>query len=110
MKRKKVSELEDEIENLRIKIKQTSDEDEKNALLAEKKKKEKDLKREKGTIEYDMIEQLKKERKERQAINNFQSFKRKVAIINQFNVATKRYITDVMSRDAEKGKTKGLVA
>ena len=106
-RKKRINELENEIENLRIRIKQTFDEDEKNALLAEKKKKEKDLIRTKGTKE----EQLNKERAEIHATNNFQNFKRRVTIINEFNVATKRFITTSMSQNVEeKVKTKGLVA
>lgn len=108
--RKKINELKNDIKDLELKIKQTSDKDEKNALLAEKKKKEKDLIKEEGTIEFEMKKQLNKEKSEKQAINNYQNFKSKVVMINQLNIATKRYITIKMNQNIEKGKMKGLAA
>ena len=110
--RKKVIELENDIRNLEIEVMHTSDQNEKNALLAEKKKKEKDLKKVKGPKEVDMEEQLKKGKMEKHAIIEYQNFKSRVAIINQLNVATKRFISTVMSREQEfeKSKTKEFVA
>ncbi len=109
--RKKIIELKNDISNLEIKIRQTTDFNERNALLAEKKKIKKDLK----AIcpkEFDMEENLKKNKREKQAIIGFQNFKNKVAIINQFNVATKRFISIAMNREQtiEKGKTKEFAA